>query len=92
LIEEYGGVDASEDDGRESEAARIRDRKKKKLHFQLMRQMRELQGGDSDSGGEYGDLAVPTERRRRSKKIKTEVNKEREREKIQGWRGRKKRR
>jgi len=69
---QYEGM--SEDDARDPGAARIRDKKKKKLHLHLMKQMRELYGWESNSELDaIEDISVPTAPRTRTKKMKLEV-------------------
>lgn len=69
---QYEGM--SEEDSRDT-LARGREKKKKKLHHHLMKQMREIQGGDSDSElDDLEDISVPSSApRTRTKKVKVEV-------------------
>ena len=65
----------SEEDARGPEVARNRDRKKKKLHYNLMKQMRELHGEETDTElDELEDISVPSAPRPRTKRMKLEVS------------------
>jgi hypothetical protein len=83
---QYEGM-SEEDSTRD---ARTKDKKKKKLHYHLMKQMRELHGvGESDSElDEFEDISVPSSSsvpsRTRTKKMKLEVKKNRSKKRMFG--------